>query len=118
MNAFREFFKSVGMTSQGENNVEQAAVDSTGGSVEVGVKKEEAPKVTGKIIKVSEDGWGFIISQEIKFTRIFFHWTSLVHDTLKFPELKRGMQVEFVPVDKGDRGFHAIKVKVVEPAAH
>lgn len=115
MNAFREFFQRAGVVNSGDKERENGMEVQTN---EVAEKAPEAAKITGKIIKVSEEGWGFIISQDIKFTRIFFHWTSLVHDTLKFPELKRGMQVEFVPVDKGERGYHAIKVKVVGNETH
>lgn len=70
-------------------------------------------RAKGKIIKVSEDGWGFISSKEIKFTRIFFHWTSLKQDTLKFGDLKNGMLVEFTPVEVQDKGWRAIKIKVL-----
>lgn len=70
-------------------------------------------RMTGKIIKVSENGWGFISSRDIKFTRIFFHWTSLKQDTLKFTELKNGMKVEFTPVEVDDKGYRAIKISVI-----
>lgn len=70
-------------------------------------------RVGGKIIKISEQGWGFISSKEIKFTRIFFHWTSLKQDTLKFQELKNGMKVEFTPIEVEGKGFRAIKIEVV-----
>ena len=70
-------------------------------------------RVGGKIIKISESGWGFISSKEIKFTRIFFHWTSLKQDTLKFQELKNGMKVEFTPIEVEGKGFRAIKIEVV-----
>lgn len=106
--AFKDFF-GVGKDESTEGNMETQATEAT--------ERRDEKKVTGKIIKVSDEGWGFVISNEIKFERIFFHWTSLVHDTLKFPDLKRGMQVEFVPVDKGERGYHAIKVKVVPEQA-
>lgn len=75
--------------------------------------KPEEKRIVGKIIKVSDDGWGFISSKDIKFTRIFFHWTSLKQDTLKFQELKNGMKVEFTPVEVTDKGWRAIKIKVV-----
>jgi len=68
----------------------------------------------GKIIYLSEDGWGFISSKEIPFTRIFFHWTSLVQETLHFTELIKGMEVEFIPVENEDKGFRAIKIHVLE----
>jgi len=97
-NAFREFFK------EGE---EPSVPDTT-------PIKPEDKRVMGKIIKVSEEGWGFISSKDIKFTRIFFHWTSLKQDTLKFPELKNGMKVEFTPVEVPDKGWRAIKIRVVK----
>jgi len=75
--------------------------------------RKEDKRVVGKIIKVDEDGWGFITSKDIKFTRIFFHWTSLRQDTLKFPDLKVGMKVEFTPVEVQDKGYRAIKIKVI-----
>jgi len=75
--------------------------------------RQEEQRVQGKIIKVSEDGWGFISSKEIKFTRIFFHWTSLRQDTLKFLDLKQGMKVEFTPIEVQDKGWRAIKIKVL-----
>ena len=80
--------------------------------------KPEEKRVKGKIIKVSDEGWGFISSKEIKFTRIFFHWTSLKQDTLKFQELKNGMKVEFTPTEIEGKGWRAIKIRVIkdEPA--
>ena len=74
----------------------------------------EDKRVAGKIIKVSDQGWGFITSKEIKFTRIFFHWTSLKQDTKKFTELKNGQKVEFTPVEVEGKGWRAIKIKVLE----
>lgn len=75
----------------------------------------EMKKLNGKIIKVSKDeGWGFISSRDIAFTRIFFHWTALVQDTLKFTELKTGMHVEFTPMEVQEKGWRAIHVKVIE----
>jgi cold shock CspA family protein len=70
-------------------------------------------RVVGKIIKVSDEGWGFISSRDIKFTRIFFHWTSLKQDTLRFQDLKNGMKVEFTPVEVEGKGFRAIKIRVL-----
>ena len=75
--------------------------------------KAEEKRVKGKIIKVSDEGWGFISSKDIKFTRIFFHWTSLKQDTLKFADLKNGMKVEFTPVEVENKGWRAIKIRVV-----
>lgn len=69
--------------------------------------------IRGKIIKLSDKGWGFINSLELKFTRIFFHWTDLRQDTSKFPELRVGMTVEFIPIRYQEQGWRAIKIKVI-----
>lgn len=74
---------------------------------------KEERRVTGKIIKISDKGWGFITSKDVAFTRIFFHWTSLKQDTLKFIELRKDMKVEFVPIEVKDKGWRAIKIKVL-----
>lgn len=76
---------------------------------------EQIPsRITGKIFYLNEqEGWGFIVSNEIKFTRIFFHWSSLNQDTLHFTELKKGMIVEFTPKDHDTRGWRGIKIKVI-----
>ena len=71
-------------------------------------------KVIGRIIKLSEDGWGFISSRDIKFTRIFFHWTHLRQDTLPFPDLKVGMFVEFTPLQLPGKGFRALHIRHIE----
>jgi cold shock CspA family protein len=70
--------------------------------------------ITGRIIKVSKSGWGFISSREIEFTKIFFHWTSLTQSTVPFLELKIGMIVEFTPVKIPDKGYRAIHIRVLE----
>jgi cold shock CspA family protein len=75
--------------------------------------EQKEVRAHGKIIKVSESGWGFISSKDIKFTRIFFHWTSLKQTTLKFQELKSGMKVEFTPVEIEGKGWRAIKIEVL-----
>jgi cold shock CspA family protein len=75
--------------------------------------RPDEKRVTGKIIKVSDDGWGFISSKEIKFTRVFFHWTSLRQDTLNFADLKNGMKVEFTPIEIEGKGHRAIKIKIL-----
>ena len=75
-------------------------------------------RVVGNIIKVSGGGWGFISSKDIKFTRIFFHWTSLKQDTSKFQELKNGMKVEFTPIEVEGKGWRAIKINVIADEHH
>ncbi len=71
-------------------------------------------KITGRIIKISKQGWGFISSKEIPFTRVFFHWTSLQQSTLPFTELKTGMIVEFTPIKIEGKGHRAVHIKVIE----
>lgn len=97
-NAFERFFKEGGEPKEPDTTPIQPS----------------DKRVVGKIIKVHETGWGFISSKEIKFTRIFFHWTSLKQDTLKFPDLKNGMKVEFTPVEMQGKGWRAIKIRVVK----
>ena len=78
-------------------------------------------KITGKISKIHSKGWGFIISEEFKFTKFFFHWTALEQNTKKFPELKAGMKVKFLPIDLDEtdksveerKGPRAIKIEVL-----
>lgn len=70
--------------------------------------------IEGRIIKLSDQGYGFIISKEISFTRIFFHWTSLKQETLHFKQLHKGMRVEFVPIEVPGKGWRAIKIKIIE----
>lgn len=72
-------------------------------------------RITGKIIYLDEkEGWGFITSHELKFTRIYFHWTFLVQDTLHFLQLRKGMKVEFEPKEHAERGWRAIRVVVID----
>lgn len=73
----------------------------------------EGKVVKGKIIKVQEDkGYGFIVTPELRFTRVFFHWSGLVQDTLNFADLKKGMEVEFT-LHKATESWKAIKIKVM-----
>jgi len=87
------------------------------------IKKEKEAKekrIVGKIIRTDPRGYGFITSEEIPFERIFWHWTSLTFDTLKFPSIRRGMKVDFVPRHQGqdengkDKGYKAIKITIID----
>lgn len=89
---------------------ETLGMDET--KVDAGPSGKEEKRITGKIIKVSGDGYGFISSKEIPFKRIFFHWTSLRPDTKNFQELRSGMKVSFVAFEVEDKGWRAIKIKV------
>ena len=93
--------------------------------IDDGVKeKVEQPKPTrgevirGKIFHLG-NGYGFIESDAIPYTRIFFHWQNLAHDTLHFTKLTRGMELEFVAIEEknhktGLMEWRAQKVKVVK----
>ena len=70
-------------------------------------------KSEGKIIKLSDKGWGFILSPQYQFTRIFFHWTALQQNTLNFADLKVGMKVKFFTQRYPDSGVHAYKIEVI-----
>lgn len=71
-------------------------------------------RIQGKIYHINRNGYGFISTEEMKFTRIFFHWQSLKNTTKKFTELKRGMLVEFELLDRGEQGWAAIKIEVID----
>lgn len=83
-------------------------------------KAEAEKRIQGRIIKVDPKGYGFIISPELPFERIFFHWSSLRTNTLRFPELRRGMTAEFVARDQGKNdkgenlGYKAIRIMIVD----
>jgi cold shock CspA family protein len=70
--------------------------------------------MTGKIIKLSPDGWGFISTKDKPFTRIFFHWTGLNSDTLNFIKLRKGMIVNFECIRYQDKGYRAIRIDVID----
>lgn len=100
-NAFERFFK----TGSTEEPTETETVEISNG--------DKDKRVQGKIIKISEKGWGFITSRDVPFTRIFFHWTSLKQDTIKFTELERGMSVEFTPVELEGKGCRALRINII-----
>lgn len=71
-------------------------------------------KLIGKVFLVNKRGYGFISCKEVPFTRIYFHWTNMIPQTINFKELKRGDEVEFDLVKKGDGTYKAIKIDVLE----
>jgi len=77
-------------------------------------EKKEEGKIEGKIIHLGTGGWGFITSEAMPFTRIFFHWTTLEGDTLRFPDLKKGMHVKFLPQLRDDGTYRALRIRVIE----
>ena len=103
--AFQEFFRGMKMDNIETNEPE---------TPEVANEK----RVKGKIFKLSPQGYGFISSHDIPFTRIFFHWSSLKADTKNFTQLKVGDRVEFTPSDTKDKGVRAIRIVVLEAESH
>jgi cold shock CspA family protein len=84
---------------------------------ETETKVDELPeRMQGVIVILNTDpqkgGFGFIQSKDLPFEKIYFHWMSLNQDTLRFPELKKGMKVEFSPY-KHIRGWRGSKIKVI-----
>jgi hypothetical protein len=71
-------------------------------------------RIEGKVILINKRGYGFISSIEIPYTRIYFHWTNLVPQTINFAEIRRGDPVDFVLEKKDDGTYKAIKVDVLE----
>jgi len=78
-----------------------------------GTKPDNEARMKGKIIKVNDKGYGFISTREMEFTRIFFHWTALQQDTVKFLDLKIGMPVEFTAQEVPTKGWRALRIKVI-----
>ena len=81
--------------------------------------------ITGIITKVqlsdtdgTKGGFGFIASPSLPFERIFFHWSGLRQDTLRYQMLRKKMQVEFVlqfseKSEKHEGGYRAVKIRVL-----
>ena len=96
--------------------------DLTRGKTKVEAEKEVelsraqiGDNISGVISNVRKEGYGFITSEQLSFERIFFHWTGLKQDTLRFPELRKRMRVEFQLIKAQYRpGYQAIKIKVLE----
>lgn len=78
-------------------------------------KAQVGDNLVGVINNVRKEGYGFITSEQLPFERIYFHWTGLRQDTLRFPEVKKRMRVEFqLQYDKFRNSYIAIKIKVME----
>lgn len=70
-------------------------------------------------VKGKKGGFGFIASKQLPYERIFFHWSSLRQDTLRFPKLEKKMKVEFKllysePFEEHEGGFTAVNIRVIE----
>lgn len=76
-------------------------------------KQLEGKRIQGKIIKLDSDrGYGFIVSHDLKFIRIYFHWSALVHNTKTFNELTKGMVVEFEAKYYPEQGWRALRIEI------
>ena len=73
---------------------------------------QSTKRVSGRILVINEEGWGFITSKAIPFHRIFFHWTMLDQRTLNFKDIEEGMIVEFKPLHIPEKGWRAIQIVV------
>jgi len=76
-------------------------------------------KHIGRIIKLSERGYGFISCKDIPFTKIFFHWSALNNDTKNFQELRIGDNIEFEHlvlegVDGQQDRHRALRIRVLD----
>lgn len=100
-NAFGRFFR----TGSHEEPNESEAEDIKEGKYD--------KRIIGKILKTSGKGWGFITTEEMPFKRIYFHWTEL-NPGFDFTNLRRGMKVEFIPIEVEGMGYRAIKINVVK----
>lgn len=78
------------------------------------IKYDKTKRFTGKIIHTDKvKGFGFITSEEIPFTRIYFHWTGLKQDTLNFLQLDKNINCEFSIKQFDDGRIRAIKIRVL-----
>lgn len=71
-------------------------------------------RIEGKVIVINKRGFGFISSIKVPYTRIYFHWTNLVPQTINFAEIKRSDPVDFILEKKSDGTYKAIKIDVLE----
>lgn len=119
MGMFDKLFKNGELP---ENVKEPMSVDMSKFELEDGELEPEVreggqffeERVRGKLTRVDPKGFGFIISRDIPYTRIFFHWSGLLQTTLNFKDLEKGMIVEFNPFLLKDKGYRALRIKVVE----
>ena len=71
-------------------------------------------RIEGKVIALNKRGFGFIGSLKVPFTRIYFHWTYLIPETINFQQLKRNDPVDFILEKIGDGSYRALKIDVLE----
>ena len=80
----------------------------------------EKQRIKGTIFNTvtnpDKGGFGFIISKELPYEKIYFHWTQLNTNTKRFLALKSGDEVEFDLVNKEGYGYQAHRIEVTEDA--
>lgn len=97
---------TTGKTRKLEAEIEQSKVAKPGDTIEGTINN---------IVTTQGDkkgGYGFISSPQLPYERIFFHWTGLRQDTLRFPDLRKRMRVEFQLQHNEQDGYRAIKIMV------
>ncbi len=82
---------------------------------------DTSKRIEDKVIHLDEEGWGFFSSDEVKYERIFFHWSALSKGERNFKYLQRGMRCTFdcvfIKASKDglpDKGWRALKIKVID----
>lgn len=77
-------------------------------------------RIKGKILKTYPGGYGFITSEERKFTRFYFYWTALRNRTKNFVDIKPNDPCEFEPFEYIDhksgenKGWRAKDIEILE----
>lgn len=94
-------------------NITDNATDEMKDAIMANIEKNGV-RYIGKVVSLNERGFGFIISKDIKFTKIFFHWTALKQNTTNFADLKKGETVEFSIREVTDKGKQAVQIEVVK----
>lgn len=70
-------------------------------------------KIIGRIHYINKDkGYGFIVSEEIPFKKIYFYWTEL-RPTVDFQSLRRFSHVEF-DASENEKGWQARNIGLVD----
>ena len=68
-------------------------------------------RIVGRISHLNKRGWGVLISEELPFQKIFFHWTNL-DKSIDFRTLSKKTKLSFVPVTSERGGYKAIHIKL------
>lgn len=69
----------------------------------------------GIITAVNKDkGYGFLSTPDLPFTRIFFHWSALINNTLHFKKVEKGMKAEFEVQEHEPDKYRAVRMRIIE----